>query len=79
MFKLKELRGKKTKTKTGKTGTLEQAAQGNAGVTAPEVLKKSTDVVLRDMAQWAMLMVGGWVDKMILEVISNINDSRILW
>lgn len=56
MFKLKELRGKKTKT--GKTGTLEQAAQGNAGVTAPEVLKKSTDVVLRDMAQWAMLMVG---------------------
>jgi len=42
------------------------------------VFKERLDVVLRDMVQWVTLVVGGWLDQMILEVFSNPNDSVIL-
>ena len=35
-----------------------------------EVLKNHLDVVLRDMVQWGILVVGGQLDWMILEVFS---------
>lgn len=40
---------------------------------SPEVFKE--DVVLRDMVQWAIPAVGGWLDWTILEVFSNLHDS----
>ena len=43
-----------------------------------EVFKKCLDFVLRDMAQWEILVVGGWLDWMILEVFFSIGDSIIL-
>ena len=49
---------------------LEHAAQGSGRVLSLELLKKCTDVALRDMVQL------GWsFDYMILEVFSNIYDS----
>jgi len=42
------------------------------------VFKERLEVVLRDMAYWVMLVVGGWLDQMILEVFSSLNDSMIL-
>ena len=42
-----------------------------------KVFKKHLDVVLRDMVKWEMLMIGGWLDWMILEVFSNLGDSMI--
>ena len=42
------------------------------------VLKARLDVVLRDMVQWVTVMVGVWLDQVILEVFSNLNDSVIL-
>lgn len=38
-----------------------------------EVFKKHSDVVLRDMVQWEISVVGG----LYLEVISNLGDSMI--
>ena len=43
-----------------------------------ELLKKHLDAVLRDMAYWEILVIGGWLDWMILEVFSNPGDSVIL-
>jgi len=43
-----------------------------------EVFKKKVDVVCRDMVYWATLVVGEWLDWMILEVFSNLNDSMLL-
>ena len=40
-----------------------------------EVYKKCVDEVLRDMVQWAIPAVGGWLDWTILEVFSNLHDS----
>jgi len=40
-----------------------------------EVLKNHLDVVLRDMVQWGILVVGGQLDWMILEVFSHLGDS----
>ena len=40
-----------------------------------EVLKKHLDVVLRDMVSWEILVIGGWLDWMISEVFSNLDDS----
>ena len=43
-----------------------------------EVFKKRLDIVLRDMVQLEILMVGGQLDWMILRVLSNAGDSMIL-
>lgn len=40
-----------------------------------EVFKKC---ILRDMAWWAVLVVGGWLDYIILEIFSNLNDTLII-
>ena len=44
-----------------------------------EVLKKHLDVLLRDRAEWEILVIGGWVDWMILDVFSNPGGSMILF
>ncbi len=41
------------------------------------MVTSGVDVVLRDMVWWAILAMGGWLDKMILEVFFNLNDSVI--
>jgi len=51
---------------------LEQAAQGGGGVTIPGDL----NVALRDVGN--LLVIGGWSDRMILEILSNFGDSMIL-
>jgi len=40
-----------------------------------EVFKKCLGVVLRDMVYWEILVIGGWLDWMILEVFSDLADS----
>ena len=40
-----------------------------------EVFKKCLDVVLRNMVYWEILVIGGWLDWMILEVFSDLADS----
>ena len=42
-----------------------------------EVFKKRLDVVLRDVVWWELLVIGGWLDWMILEFSSNLSDSMI--
>ena len=39
-----------------------------------EVFKERVDIVVSDMLQWVTLVVGEWLDQMILEVFSNHND-----
>lgn len=41
-----------------------------------EVFKKCLDIVPKDMVKWGG--VGGQVDWMILEILSNLDDSMIL-
>jgi len=43
-----------------------------------EVFKNHGDVVLRDMYYWPILAAGIWLDKVILEVFSKLNDFMIL-
>ena len=43
-----------------------------------EAFNKHLDIVLRNMVQWGILVKGGWLDWMILEVFSNLDDSMIL-
>ena len=43
-----------------------------------EVFKNRLDVVLRGTVWWEMLVIGGQLDWMILEVFSNLGDSMIL-
>ena len=43
-----------------------------------EMFKKCLYVVPRDMVYWEILMVGGQLDWMILEVFSNFGDSMVL-
>lgn len=40
-----------------------------------ELFQKSVDVAPGDMIWWVILVVGGQLDLMILEVVSNLNDS----
>ena len=54
---------------------LEWASQEGGGVI---VLKVFKDMVLRDMVQWAILVVDVRQDQMILEVFFNLYDSVIL-
>ena len=42
-----------------------------------EVFKNRVGVALREMILWVILVVGGWSNKMILEVFSNLNHSVI--
>ena len=42
-----------------------------------EVFKKLLDVLLRDMVSWEMV-IGGWLDRRIMEFFSNLGDSMIL-
>lgn len=35
------------------------------------------DVALRDVGQWAILVMGRWLGWMILEMFSNLNDAII--
>jgi len=43
-----------------------------------EVFKKGVDVVLRNTVQWAVLVVGGWLGWVCLEVFPKLNDSMRL-
>ena len=45
---------------------------------ALEVFKEHLDVVLRDMVQWEISVISGWLDWIILMVFSNLGDSMIL-
>ena len=51
---------------------LERAAQGGGGVIIPGDL----NIALRDVGN--LLVIGGWSDRMILEIFSNFGDSMIL-
>ena len=42
------------------------------------LFKERLDVELRDMVWWVILVVGVWLDQMILEVFSNLNGSVVL-
>lgn len=42
------------------------------------VFKERVDVVLRDVVYWAILVVGGWLDQITLEVFSNFSESVVL-
>ena len=44
-----------------------------------EVFKECLDIVLRDMVYWEPLVMGEWLDWVILWVFSNLGDSMILW
>lgn len=41
------------------------------------VFKERVDMLLRDMVYWAILVISGHLDSMILEVVSKLNDSMI--
>ena len=57
---------------------LEWAAQEGVKSPSLEVFKERLVVVLWHMVSWGTLVVGGWLDWMILEVFSNPGDSVIL-
>lgn len=40
---------------------------------------RKVDVALRDVGQWAILVMGRWLGWMILEMFSNLNDAIIQW
>jgi len=42
-----------------------------------KLFKDHLDIVLKDMVYWEILVVGGWLDWMNLEVFSNLGDSMI--
>ncbi len=44
-----------------------------------EVFKERVGVVMRDVVQWAALVLGGQLQWMILEVFSNLGDSISAW
>ena len=43
------------------------------------LFEERLDVVLRDMVLWELLVMGEWLDWVILWVFSNLSDSMILW
>jgi len=57
---------------------MEQAAQRGDGVMVPGGIQEMFRVVLRNMVYWKILMIGNWLDWMIMEVFSNLGDSMIL-
>jgi len=42
-----------------------------------DVLKEHLDVVLRDMVEQELLVMFGWLDRVILRVFSNLGGSMI--
>jgi len=50
---------------------LEQAAQGSGGVTIPEGVQKTHRYGTSGHGLVGMVVLGGWLDLMILEVFSN--------
>ena len=58
---------------------LEQAAQGGGGVTIPGGVQKMCKCGTSGHGLAGMVVLGGWLDSMILEVFSNLNESMILW
>ena len=56
---------------------LEQAAQEGGGVTAPGGVQEMFGCCTEGHGLVGILVVGGWLDWMILEVSSNLNDSVI--
>ena len=57
---------------------MEQAAQRGDGVMVPGGIQEMFRAVLRNMVYWKILMIGNWLDWMIMEVFSNLGDSMIL-
>jgi len=57
---------------------LEWAAQRGGGVTDSEGVQGTLDVVLRDIVWGELLVMGGWLDWVILWVVSKLGDSMIL-
>lgn len=53
-------------------------AQESGEVSFPGGVHEIMDVALKDMVQMAILVVGGQLDKIILEVFSNLDDSMLL-
>jgi len=58
---------------------LEQAAQGSGGVTIPGGVQKTCKFGTSGHGFVGMVVLGGWLDLMIQEVFSNLNDSMIKW
>ena len=56
---------------------MEWAAQRGGGVTDSEGVQGTLDVVLRDIVWGELLVMGGWLDWVILWVFSNLRDSMI--
>lgn len=50
---------------------------GGSGGTVPGGVPKCGDMALRDVVQWAVLVVGGQLDERILEAFSNITACMI--
>lgn len=42
------------------------------------VFNKHVEVALGDVVQWAVLVMGCWLDLVISEVFSNLSDSTVL-
>ena len=55
-----------------------QAAQGGGGVTVPDGVPGLCGGGIEGRGQWAVLVIGGQLDWVILEVSFNLNDSVIL-
>jgi len=56
---------------------LEQAAQGSGGATIPGGAQKTCRYGTSGHGLIGMVVLGGWLDLMILEVFYNLNDSMI--
>ena len=57
---------------------LEQAAPGSGGVTIPGGIQGRFRCCTKCMVWWEILVIGGWLYWMILEVFSNLGDSMSL-
>ena len=57
---------------------LEQAAQGSGGVTIPGGVQKACRCGTSGYGLVSMVVLGGWLDLMILEIFSNLNNPMIL-
>ena len=56
---------------------LDQAAQGSGGVPIPGGVQKTRRYGTSGHGLSGMGLLGGWLDLMILEVFSSLNDSMI--
>jgi len=57
---------------------LEQAAQGSGGVTIPRSVQKTCRCGTSGHGLAGMVLLVGWLDFMILEIFSNLNDSMMV-